>query len=151
MVAINQQVNPCWDTEKQSSIGSWSGRFNGLPTKSHIGVSLPGSWWRVTDNGSLCGFMWMVSILEDPSTVELEACIVSPGEGVGSTALSLVCSALKGQGATTVIATIQHTNPDASKVEKWLLKNGFALIAPPGWTGPNAWRQGLTTTYSRNV
>lgn len=118
--------NPAyWDDDKVRIIGgAASGIFDVRFHRCSVGELLPGSWWRVEDDGSVVGYGWLDVVWGD-AEILLATDGAARGNGVGSFIIQQLEREARQRGLNYLYNLIRPTHPERERLAAWLQKRGF--------------------------
>ena len=114
---------PVWDPAKAAVIGAAPpGVFHF--EKAMPGDLLPGSWWRVEDEGRVLGYGWMDHGWGD-AEVLLAVAPAARGSGVGTFILDRLEDEARAQGINYIYNVVPTVHPDREGLSRWLEARRF--------------------------
>ena len=118
-----REANARWDAEKQRIVGGQPSGIFEVPA-SRSGESLPGEWWRVSEDGQPVGYAWMDRTW-DGAEILLAVDPTRQKHGVGTFILDQLEREAKTRGLNQLYNVVRETHPDRIAVTRWLISRGF--------------------------
>lgn len=121
---------PNWIPEPQPARYDTSKRafFDALPAGAvHLapaGQLLPGTWWRLEDDGQVVGYGWM-DVTWGDAQILLAVAPDAQHKGYGASILDNLDREAHQRGLAYMFNTIPSDHPDADGVRSFLTSNGF--------------------------
>lgn len=114
-----------WDDDKVRIIASAEpGVFDARFSQCEKGDLMPGTWWRVEEDGRTVGYGWLDVVWGD-AEITLAADPAAQGRGVGSFILERLEREAKDRGLNRLYNMVRPTHPKKDEVSAWLQKRGF--------------------------
>jgi len=121
----HKESTPRWDEAKQRIVaGAAPGTFDVRYKTLEVGQLVPGTWWRVDDDGRTVGYGWLDVVWGD-AEILLATDTELRGQGVGSFVLEHLEAEAHGLGLNRLYNIVRPTHPEGEKVTRWLTKRGF--------------------------
>lgn len=105
--------------------GERPGIFHSRFKQCAEGDMVPGSWWRVEDDGRVIGFGWM-DVNWGDAEILLATSMEQRERGVGTWMVEHLKREAQRRGLNYLTNVIRPNHPDRERVARWLEKRGFA-------------------------
>ena len=117
------ETSPRWDDDKDRIVGGApKGALAFNPMRP--GEAVPGTWWRVDEDGRTVGYGWMDSTWNG-AEILLAVEQGRRGTGVGTFILDRLEEEAQSRGLNYIFNVVQPTHPEREKVTSWLEARGF--------------------------
>lgn len=111
-----------WDAHKGRVLGEApEGVFD--PSLRDAAV-LPGSWWRVEQQGRVVAYGWMDVVWGD-GEVLVAVSASARGQGIGTFVLAKLQEEAAARGLNYVLNVVPQAHPARAEVVAWLARRGF--------------------------
>ena len=115
-----------WTSQMARIVGKEpAGVFDTRYGKCHEGEVVPGSWWRVEDDGRVIAYGWM-DINWGDAEILLAIDLEARQQGVGTWVVENLKREALRRGLNYLTNVVRPTHPDRERVAKWLEKRGFS-------------------------
>ena len=120
-----KERTPTWDEDKARIVGAAApGTFDARYKALQTGGLVPGTWWRVQDDGVTVGYGWLDLVWGD-AEILLAVAPDARGEGVGAFILERLAEEAHRLGLHRLYNVVRPTHPEAERVTAYLLARGF--------------------------
>lgn len=121
----HKESTPRWDEAKARIVGgARSGTFDARYGALKAGELVPGTWWRVEEDGTAVGFAWLDVVWGD-AEILLATDRDARGRGVGTFALEHLEQEARSLGLNRLYNLVRPTHPERDAVTAWLERRGF--------------------------
>jgi GNAT superfamily N-acetyltransferase len=118
-----REDTPVWDETKRAIVGGAPAGALDVPPLAP-GDLVPGSWFRVEDDGTTVGYGWMDFTWGD-AEVTLAVDPGRQGQGVGAFILENLEKEAAARGVNYLYNAVRGTHPRKAAVARWLERLGF--------------------------
>ena len=121
----HKETTPRWDRDKARIVGGEAaGTFDVRYADLKDGALVPGTWWRVEDDGRVVGYGWLDVVWGD-AEILLATDPEARGRGVGTFTLGELEKEARVLGLRRLYNIVRPTHPSGEAVTGFLVKRGF--------------------------